>query len=176
MLQKTTKSIASTRSDRTSPFPKQMILHIVQQVEEGISRKEACAQYGMAYCTLGEWMTRYGSENYQSNRKRIFSLCQKRKIIDAIVENTMTKNEACLAYKIRKNVLNAWLLKCKREDHELVGPNNFDMNVMADPPADTCMEKELIHAKLKIKALETMIDIAEQQFKINIRKKSGAKQ
>ena len=31
-------------------------------------------------------------------------------------------------------------------------------------------------AKLKIAALETMIDLAEEQFKINIRKKYGAKQ
>ena len=176
MSQKTTKSIASTRFDRAIPFPKHMILQIVREVEEGLSRKEACAQYGMAYCTIGEWMIRYGSEIYQSNRKKIFSLQQKRNIINAIVEKRMTKNEACLAYKIRKNVLNAWVLKSKREDQELGKPNNFDMNVMADCAVDSCMEKELIHAKLKIKALETMIDIAEEQFKINIRKKSGAKQ
>jgi hypothetical protein len=36
--------------------------------------------------------------------------------------------------------------------------------------------KQLNEANLKIKALETMIDIAEQQFKISIRKKFGAKQ
>ena len=37
-------------------------------------------------------------------------------------------------------------------------------------------QKELAEAKLKIAALETMIDIAEEQFKISIRKKPGAKQ
>ncbi len=37
-------------------------------------------------------------------------------------------------------------------------------------------QKDLADAKLKITALETMIDIAEEQFKISIRKKSGAKQ
>lgn len=38
------------------------------------------------------------------------------------------------------------------------------------------LEKELEHEKLRTKALNTMIDIAEQEYKIPIRKKSGAKQ
>jgi len=32
------------------------------------------------------------------------------------------------------------------------------------------IQKELMSAKLKIAALETMIDLAEEQFKINIQK------
>jgi hypothetical protein len=40
----------------------------------------------------------------------------------------------------------------------------------------TELSKQLIEANLKIKALETMIDVAEQKFKISIRKKFGAKQ
>jgi hypothetical protein len=38
------------------------------------------------------------------------------------------------------------------------------------------LEQQLAEAQLKIRALETMIDIAEEQLKIDIRKKSGAKQ
>ena len=38
------------------------------------------------------------------------------------------------------------------------------------------LEAELSNAKLKIVALETMIDIAEQELEIKIRKKSGTKQ
>lgn len=38
------------------------------------------------------------------------------------------------------------------------------------------MEKELEHAQMKNIALETMIDVAEEQLKIKIRKKSGPKQ
>ena len=43
-------------------------------------------------------------------------------------------------------------------------------------PKSIELEKALAEAKLKIAALEIMIDLAEQQFKIKIRKKSGAKQ
>jgi hypothetical protein len=38
------------------------------------------------------------------------------------------------------------------------------------------LQKALREAELKIKALNTLIDVAEEQLKIDIRKKSGAKQ
>lgn len=38
------------------------------------------------------------------------------------------------------------------------------------------LEKQLERSKLKNLAIETMVDIAESEFKINIRKKSGSKQ
>lgn len=38
------------------------------------------------------------------------------------------------------------------------------------------MEKQLEHAQMKNIALETLIDVAEEKLKINIRKKPGAKQ
>ena len=38
------------------------------------------------------------------------------------------------------------------------------------------LEKQLEHAQMKNIALETMIDIAEEQLRISIRKKSGPKQ
>jgi transposase-like protein len=38
------------------------------------------------------------------------------------------------------------------------------------------LEKELEYEKLRTHALDTMIDIAERELKITIRKKSGAKQ
>jgi transposase len=38
------------------------------------------------------------------------------------------------------------------------------------------LQKALSEAQLKIKALDTLIDLAEEQLKINIRKKSGARQ
>ena len=38
------------------------------------------------------------------------------------------------------------------------------------------LQKALEESELKIKALNTLIDVAEEQLKIDIRKKSGAKQ
>ncbi|MBQ2013518.1 MAG: hypothetical protein II206_12115 [Bacteroidaceae bacterium] len=38
------------------------------------------------------------------------------------------------------------------------------------------LKKELEYERLRSKAFETMIDIAENELNVNIRKKSGAKQ
>jgi transposase len=50
------------------------------------------------------------------------------------------------------------------------------------PPAEDSgdeikrLQQQLADANLKIAALNTLIDVAEEQLKINIRKKPGAKQ
>ena len=53
--------------------------------------------------------------------------------------------------------------------------NRKKANVRSDVDKEA-LEKALRDAQLKIVALETMITLAEEQFKIDIRKKSGTKQ
>lgn len=168
--------IHSKRSDPTSQFHKKLILQIVQEVEEGLSRKEACGQYGMAYCTLGDWMRKYGSEQYHANKRSHFSVHQRRNIVRALQEERMTKDEAHLVYKVSKKTLTRWLREAKQEDDELGKSNQNDMMINQNSHSEIALHKQLDEAKLKIKALETIIDIAEQKFKISIRKKPGAKQ
>ncbi len=176
MSEKKYKTIPSKRNDPTSRFHKQLVLQIVREVEQGFSRKEACDKYGMAYCTLGEWMSRFGSPVYQLTKRSHFSSQQRRSIIRAIREGRMTKDEANLIHKVGKKTLSTWLREAKQEDSELVCFNQNDMAVKQINYSGSDLQKELAQAQLKIKALETMIDIAEEQFKIAIRKKSGAKQ
>ena len=173
MSVKTSKDIRSTRLDKTFPFGREAILLIVKEIESGLNRKEACAKYGMAYATLSEWMSQYGSETYHATKKVNLSAHQKRSIVRAVNEGRMTKEEAYHSHRIRKRLLNDWILKYKREEQQLAVNNQQPMS-----PIDisAVSSDELQQARLKIKALETMIDIAEEQFKISIRKKSGAKQ
>lgn len=168
--------IHSKRSNPTSRFHKKVILQIVREVEEGLSRKEACSQYGMAYCTLGEWMRRYGSEQYHTTKRTSFSAQQRRSIVRAMLEGRMTKDEAHLIYKVGRKTLTTWLREAKQEHNDLVSFNQKHMTASQINHAGENYQKELEEARLKIKALEIMIDIAEQQFKISIRKKFGAKQ
>ena len=88
----------------------------------------------------------------------------------------MTKEEVRLIHKVGKKTLNTWLREAKQEENELVCFNPNDMAVKQINYSGIELQDELAEAKLKIKALEMMIDIAEEQFKISIRKKSGAKQ
>lgn len=176
MLQKKYKSIPSTRDNPTIAFPKALVVQIVREVEEGLCRKEACSRYGMAYCTLAEWMSRFGSADYHASKRLHFSIHQRRSIVRAIQQKRMTKAEAHLIHKVGKKTLSSWLREAKLEENELVGLNQQNMIAKQIDYSGIELQNELTEARLKIKALETMIDIAEQQFKISIRKKSGAKQ
>jgi transposase len=96
----------------------------------------------------------------------------------------MTVAEAKLANNIGWTpTITKWLRESKREKEELVCSNQLLMvNKVEDRQSDPdkkALEQALAklqEAELKVKALNTLIDIAEEQFKITIRKKPGAKQ
>jgi transposase-like protein len=168
MTERRANDIKCTRLNRTFSFPKDQIITIVGEVESGaLTPKDACIKYGMAYGTITVWMGKYGSAAYHANKRRMFSQQHKRSVVRAVLEGRITKKEACIANQIGKNVLNVWILKHKRESQDLTA------NIAEPMPKAT---DELYEAQLKIRALETLIDIAEEEFKISIRKKSGAKQ
>lgn len=169
-------NIKSQRSNPASQFDKRVIARIVQEVEDGLPRKQACLKYGMSYTTINEWMRAYGSQDYQASRRKVFSDQDRRKIVRLIQEQKITKEQAQKLYKVGRKALNAWLLVAKKEEAELAISNSNDMPIEPLHYSSTELSRQLIEANLKIKALETMIDIAEQKFKIAIRKKSGAKQ
>jgi transposase len=162
-------TVYSTRTNRYSKFPQTAILSIISEVENGLTRNEACIKYGMGYSTLSRWVRLYGfcKINTLTNQKR-------REIVRAITEGRMTIREAMLACNIIcADTIRRWIKNIKTETIELA-----DNNILSMPPLPQSEEQqnELTMAKLKITALETMIDIAEEEFKISIRKKYGAKQ
>ena len=97
----------------------------------------------------------------------------------------MTIYEARIAYRVNSTVtITKWIKEIKRENAELVASNeslmaNKKQNQPPDPDAKKALAealKKLEEAELKVKALNTLIDVAEEQFKISIRKKAGARQ
>jgi septation ring formation regulator EzrA len=95
----------------------------------------------------------------------------------------MTVREARIAYNLKADsTIRRWQKELKQENTELAASNPASMD---KKPADTkpaapaevkALQKALQDAELKIAALNTLIDVAEEQLKINIRKKPGAKQ
>ena len=74
-----------------------------------------------------------------------------------------------------------YFVRWYRENHQFQLPQAANLpEVGSDPKTDsqqqTDGDKELSDARLKIAALEIMIQIAEQELGIDIRKKSGIKQ
>ncbi len=169
-------NVKSQRDNSTSQFDKRLIGQIVAEVENGLPRKKACLKYGMAYCTINHWMRTYASDNYLRNLRNPSNEKKRRDIVKQILAQKITKQQAAAFCKVSKKTITTWLRLVKKEDAELLSSNTTDMPIDIATCSQIDLQKQLNEARLKVKALDTMIDIAEQQFKIAIRKQSGAKQ
>jgi transposase len=171
------------RKGRRPGLDKRFIKEIVDAIEKGLPRSEAVRSHGISRSTISDWMREYGSQAYHASKQGHLSLQQRRSIVRAIEEGRMTVAEAKLAHKIGWTpTITKWLRDSKRENEELVVSNKILMDKKEDnqqPDADPvkkALEQALQEAELKIKALNTLIDVAEENFKISIRKKPGARQ
>ncbi len=169
-------------SNRTYRYTRAFILKVVKEVEEGLSQKEACDLYGMAKMTIRQWLQQY-SDIYKEKRKPTITALRKRTIVSAVQQGTMTIQEAQAACRLKRpQSIREWLRAAEQENIELSSRQKGDMNKKSSndkPAADErikVLEHALQEAQLKIAALNTLIDVAEEQLKINIRKKPGAKQ
>ena len=161
-------------------YDRNLILEIVKEVESGVCQRTLREKYSLGKSTIGEWLKKYGSNQYRDNKRKTYSKKDKSIIVTAITQGRMTIKEACVAYQIRseKSVRN-WISNFRKEKLSFIVPIQTDMakkKKSAEIKSETGdLQKALEEAHLKILALNTMIDVAEEQLKINIRKKSGAK-
>lgn len=168
------------RESKQSRYDKRLIMKIVNEVENGLPRKEANRIYELGKTTLDSWMKDYGSSEYHEEIKRkYYSKLQKRTIVTAIEQGRISIREAKIAYKIRsEKIIRGWLSEYKSEKVEICIENTSPMakeDKDSTQSQNEALQKALQEAELKIKALNTLIDVAEEQLKIDIRKKSGAK-
>lgn len=175
------QEIYAVREHKQSRYDKRLILKVVREIEAGLPRKEANRIYGLGKSTLHGWMQDYGSPNYQQNIKRqCYSNLQKRTIVTAIEQGRMTIKEAQTAYNIKsEKLIRSWLTQYKAEKVDLCFAKEPAMAKKPSPISTAqaeALQKALEEAEMKIKALNTLIDVAEEQLKIDIRKKSGARQ
>jgi transposase len=169
------------RASRQSHYDKRLILKIVKELEEGLPRKEAIRIYGLGKASIDGWMKEYGSVHYHDHIKRKkYTNLQKRTIVSALEQGRMSLKEAQVAYKIKSSrIIREWLRQYKSEKVEICIEKQVPMSKKKKVPAASqtaALQKALEEAELKIKALNTLIDVAEEQLKIDIRKKSGARQ
>jgi len=180
------KKEAPGRRRRGAGYDKRFIKKIVLAIEKGLPRSEAVKEHGMSRSALSDWMREYGSQAYHASKQGHLSLQQRRSVVRALEEGRMTIAEAKLAHNLGWTpTIKKWLRDFQRENEELVASNKEHMANEAqkqqpdpDPGKEALEEalKKLQESELKVKALNTLIDIAEEQFKISIRKKPGARQ
>jgi transposase len=111
---------------------------------------------------------------------RKFDATTQRKIVEELLSGTVTLSQLRKRYNIGgQGTVMRWVKEYQNEGQNLLSSG---MEKSQDKSSDGNTERtfqeleaELKLAKLKIIALETMIDVAEEQLNIEIRKKSGTK-
>jgi len=146
-----------------------IIEQIVREIEEKKgSIEEIRKRYGaVKITTLKKWVEVYGSGNFPTNRRAI-TLDTKLQAVYEFESGELTLKEIMRKYKISDNTVKLWQKKYAGSSQEK--KNNLDE---ADEKQS---RKQIRELKLKVYALETMIDLAEKQYRIAIRKKFGTKQ
>jgi transposase len=127
-----------------------------------------------------------GIKKGRSGRKDVYEAAFKRKLCEELLGGMITAAEITKKYNIPgSGTVIRWLkryeeeqagltiLQVMAEDTKSMGNDNGQPPDCAGQVA--ALQKELGLAKLRATVLETMIDVAEQEFKIEIRKKSGTK-
>jgi transposase len=173
--------LKDTDEVRKTHFSRQTILEVVRAVERGATRAEMTNRYGMAKSTLSEWMREHGSAAYKAKIKPM-SLTDRRSMVRGIEEGRMTLVEAKVAYNLASTLaVKRYLREAEKEKAELqriaalMDKNEVRSEAISSEDVKA-LKKALEEAELKIRALNTLIDVAEEQFKIPIRKKPGARQ
>jgi transposase len=170
------------RETKQCRYDKKLILDIVKLVEDGMSRKEANQKFELGASTLDGWMRDYGSKAYHERKRKNLSSLEKRKIIAEVNQGRLTVREAQVKYNMKSvktihNILYQW----RQENLNFYPSTELGMakpkrKYLSNTTSAQPLQRAFEEAQLKIEALNTMIDVAEEQLKIDIRKKFGIKQ
>jgi len=171
----------STRGNHDKRF----IAQIIQEVRQGKPRAAIYQQYGIKPRTLNQWLLNNKLGIDAIKTKTVVSKQLKRTVVRAFLSGQMTIQQLRQAYGIKSEAtVRQWVHQLNQENDELGSINDTLMN--KKKPAQTtsnpteaevkALQKALADAQLRIAALNTLIDVAEEQLKIDIRKKPGAKQ
>jgi transposase len=149
-----------------------------------ISQEEFCKQYNISPTSIRNWQLQIerAPEDLKSISPRPHHTEGfKLQVVKEVVMGGLSFVEAQKKYNIAsRNTVVEW---CKRYSDQIGGikiqsPMKKNKEDSPQPQDDRIaqLEKALEDSNLKNLALETMINIAEKELKINIRKKSGTKQ
>jgi transposase-like protein len=166
-----------SRTSKKQSFDKRLITHIIVLLGQGVPRKRIIAEYGVCSATLSRWLR---GDNTSIVDRKSYTTAEKRSVVRA-VESGLSIRQAQIAFNISSSsTVRRWMKDFEKENAEL---SDSKPREVAKKTAETsedlelkALKKALEEANLKIRALDTMIDIAEEQLKIGIRKKSGARQ
>ena len=163
-------------------YDRRFILEVIKEIEDGLPFQAACTKYNLNKGSVRRWLSDPAFRNVKVKR-RVFSVQDKRSIVRAVKREGLNYKEAAMAYQVSVRAIQNWEKEFARDNPELSTCNQEALNkkktespVSTDSEQVQQLRQQLEEAQLKIAALNTLIDVAEQELKIDIRKKPGARQ
>jgi transposase len=148
---------------------------VVKSIEEEGSIILICDRLGLGRSTVCGWLKQYGSAAYHSQKPLRHNSQTRNRVARQIISEQISIEEAMLKYQVnRRNTVTEWVREYKKGQPLL--PDMLREELKTEIPVSCESSQELQLAQLKIRALETMLDIASKEFNTDIRKKFGAKQ
>lgn len=178
----------TTKNKETPPiqsshyYDKSTIKKTLSLLEQGHSKTSIINKLKISRSTIDKWVFKYGSAELNSIKITKLTALQRRSIAIQVQQGTLTIDQANITYNINgHDTIAKWVRELKTEKCDISLSKTIRLKeepvmlVGTDPEKDA-LKKALYEAQLKVVALDTLIDVAEEQLKINIRKKPGAKQ
>lgn len=180
----------SDRPPATKRFPVGEKRRIVAEIESGVlSVDEAARKYCIAdRRSLINWLTTFGTGNVGRHKGVQHSRSHRLSVALQIRTGALTVAEAARQNQVLPNTITKWLSDLSEVPPAATLPvpgdqmtgnktkKHMGKETSQPPPAGTDTGQFIAALQLKIVALETMIDLAEEELQISIRKKCGTKQ
>ena len=155
--------------------PEHIKIQAVAELEKGsLTIGHVMEKYGISTKgTIRRWIEAYACGNHSPKVRKKVDLATKQHAVRQLTMGFIkTQKEAARRYGVAESTIRHWL---KQYSCGLI--NETPPQQMSDTSQrEKELEKLLEASRLKVMALETMIDIAESSLNIPIRKKSGTKQ
>lgn len=150
---------------------------VVKQVEQEGSISLVCHRLGLGRHTVSVWLKKYGLSVYQGSKRTKRSKAERDRIAREIVSGKLSIPEVQLKYNIEcRDTVTLMVRQYKRDQYSLISHSAESATGERTMEAIKPATEALALAELKVRALETMLDLASKEFKVDIRKKYGAKQ
>jgi transposase-like protein len=158
-------------------YPEHEKKSIVEKLERGeLTMGEACEQYGISKrITILRWLKRYSLMDSTAYTKPRVERFTRREVVRQIEAGALSVEEAMKRHGIMSKItIKQWMREysCTMETEQATLRATHSSKEESSQSSSQAMEG----LKLRIAGLETLIDLAEKELGIDIRKKSGTKQ
>ena len=124
-------------------------------------------------------LSEYERLTVQERQKRFFNETFKRSKVSEIERNILTIAELCKEHQISRAAVYKWIYKYslmrKRENRQVIEPESETRKVLLLKQEVSELHRVIGEKQLKMDFLEKMIELAEKEYGLDIKKKFGVK-